>query len=327
MKLEKIDIVTILGVLSLIMILFVFAPLFDAIAYGVLLYYLSRPIIDRFPDRSKYITSGGVLLLIITLAALLIGYTSILMFAEISTVSPDSVVNGFISASHVANNFLSSHPEFNPLITSFTHHMDEYTQVMTDKLINLVIGIFNLTITLVMAFVISFFMLIDGPAFRKFIERMVPKPVKSQLDRIDMNLEGIFVGSIFSAVIVGIITALTFFIFGIKYPVLSGVLSAALQFIPMVGPQLFIIPLSLLELVYGNIIKFVVLIALAVFLFFVPDNVIKPIILRRTTGVHPLLVLLAFIGGVVMFGPAGFIYGPILLTVGDGLIHAWLKWE
>ena len=197
-------------------------------------------------------------------------------------------------------------------------------QSLANQIISILFRMFNLLITIVMSFVIAFFMLIDDGKFRQFVERLLPKQVRRELSRIDKNLYGIYVGSLLSALIVGLITGFTFFLFGLPYPVISGILAAVLQFIPMVGPQLFLIPGAFVAFVYKAYLQTIVLLALAVFLFFVPDNVIKPIILGKTTGIHALLVLLSFIGGVVVFGPAGFVIGPAVLAISDGLIHAWI---
>jgi len=45
------------------------------------------------------------------------------------------------------------------------------------------------------------------------------------------------------------------------------------------------------------------------------DNLIKPLLLRGTAQIHPLLGFLSILGGVLAFGPLGFLVGPVILSL------------
>ena len=45
------------------------------------------------------------------------------------------------------------------------------------------------------------------------------------------------------------------------------------------------------------------------------DNVIKPMLLRDSAEIHPLLGFLAILGGVLAFGVFGFLIGPVILSL------------
>ncbi len=317
-----------LGILALVLLVWIYTPLTAAIAYGVLLAYLSRPLMRRFEGHIGKGLSAFLSLIIISFVVVsILAYTAYQAGVEFSSLNPNQVVNSLIGASKTISKFASEHPEFMPVINSFSNQLDKYTSFITAQAVNLVFYLVNLAITLVLALVIAFFLLYDGQKIREFLELISPAEVKVQISRIDQNLYGIYVGSLLSALIVGVITTITFLIFSIPYPFLAGAIAAILQFIPMVGPQLFLIPGTVVAAMFGKYLQAVVLLILAVFLFFVPDNAIKPVIMKRTTNIHPLLVLLSFIGGVVVFGAPGFVIGPFVLAVADGLIHAWLNWE
>ena len=317
-----------LGVIAFLLLIWIYAPLTAAIAYGLLLAYLSRPLMRRFESYTGEGLAAFLSIIIIsTIVVSILAYTAYQAGIEFASLNPNQIVNSLVGASKTISKFASEHPEFMPVIHSFSSQLDKYTDFITTQAVNLIFYLVNLVITLVMALVIAFFLLYDGNKIRKFLEMISPAEVKAQISRIDRNLYGIYVGSLLSALIVGFITTVTFLVFGIPYPFLAGAVAAILQFIPMVGPQLFLIPGTIVAAMFGRYLQAVVLLALAVFLFFVPDNAIKPVIMKRTTNIHPLLVLLSFIGGVVVFGAPGFVIGPFVLAVADGLIHAWLNWE
>ena len=45
------------------------------------------------------------------------------------------------------------------------------------------------------------------------------------------------------------------------------------------------------------------------------DNILRPKLIERGTGLHPLAILLAVLGGIAFFGPVGFLTGPIIITL------------
>ncbi len=54
------------------------------------------------------------------------------------------------------------------------------------------------------------------------------------------------------------------------------------------------------------------------------DNVIKPILISRTSSLPLLLIVVGIFGGVMVFGFIGLFLGPMLLALGQVLIREWL---
>ncbi len=45
------------------------------------------------------------------------------------------------------------------------------------------------------------------------------------------------------------------------------------------------------------------------------DNLLGPYLMSRGNKMHPFLILLAVLGGLSVFGPIGFIVGPVLVSL------------
>ena len=45
------------------------------------------------------------------------------------------------------------------------------------------------------------------------------------------------------------------------------------------------------------------------------DNIVKPLVLGGAAQIHPLPAFLSFLGGVLAFGPAGLLLGPVILSL------------
>jgi predicted PurR-regulated permease PerM len=50
------------------------------------------------------------------------------------------------------------------------------------------------------------------------------------------------------------------------------------------------------------------------------DNVLRPILIGKDVAMHPLLIFLSTLGGIVIFGFSGFVIGPIITSM---LLAIW----
>ena len=117
-----------------------------------------------------------------------------------------------------------------------------------------------------------------------------------------------------TALLLGTLGGLVFLLFGIPAPLLWGAVMAFLSLIPVVGTALVWLPVVLY---YGAtahagkgaglLVVFVVLIALV-------DNLVKPLLMRRQSEIHPFWIFLGVVGGVRYFGLLGFVLGPLVVT-------------
>jgi len=108
---------------------------------------------------------------------------------------------------------------------------------------------------------------------------------------------------------------IAFFILGVDYAIVWGVLSFFLAFVPYVGFVLYAIPPALLVLMGGGWIKALILIALLFGINFIVDNVVKPIFMKGGFNISFLLIVLSFIFWGYIFGALGFILAvPLTMT-------------
>ncbi len=53
------------------------------------------------------------------------------------------------------------------------------------------------------------------------------------------------------------------------------------------------------------------------------DNVARPMLIKGSSNIHPFLILLSVFGGLGLFGPSGFLIGPIVLSLLFTLIEMY----
>lgn len=162
-----------------------------------------------------------------------------------------------------------------------------------------------------------YYMLRDGPEFVRTLVRLSPlKDAEDEhiLAKLSLSVRSVVLGTLVVALIQGVLTAIGFFIFGVNEPILWGSVAAIGALIPGVGTSfVFIgaIAVTVLGGSYGAAIGLAVWGVCAVGLI---DNILGPYLMSRGAKLHPFAVLLAVLGGVALFGPIGFLVGPVSLS-------------
>jgi hypothetical protein len=57
------------------------------------------------------------------------------------------------------------------------------------------------------------------------------------------------------------------------------------------------------------------------------DNILRPILIRRSAQLPLLLIVAGVIGGLIAFGVIGLFVGPMILAVAYTLLGAWMEDE
>ena len=164
---------------------------------------------------------------------------------------------------------------------------------------------------------ILYYLLVDGDAFRRWIEDTVPLPAAEQSQVAQRFMEmssSLVIGNGLAALIQGIAGGIVFALLGLQGAMLWGVIMFILAFIPVVGISLVYIPFCVFLLVAGETGRAVGLFVPLALVSTVVEYWLKPILVGRRAQMHPLLVILSLIGGVAAFGAVGLLLGPLTMT-------------
>ncbi|HBI14945.1 MAG TPA: AI-2E family transporter [Desulfobulbaceae bacterium] len=164
---------------------------------------------------------------------------------------------------------------------------------------------------------VVFFLLIDMERLLRFLMRLSPLP-QGQNDlllRKFMDIAGaILVVNGISGIIQGVLAGAYFSILGLPSPILWGSVMAVLAFLPIFGIGLVLVPTSFIFFVGGKLLLALGTLVFYMFLSFSMEYLLKPKLVGNRVQMHTLLVFLAILGGMALFGFLGIIYGPLIAT-------------
>lgn len=176
----------------------------------------------------------------------------------------------------------------------------------------------TLTVLFGLMLYLLFFFFRDGERIIEALIRAIPmgdERERKLFGKIAQVSRATVKGTIVVAAVQGTIGGMLFALVGIRAALFWGVAMGILSLLPAVGAALVWAPAAIFLLATGSVWKAVVLIVGGTVVIGLVDNVLRPILVGRETKMPDYLVLLATLGGLTVFGLAGFVAGPIIAAL------------
>ena len=324
---------------------------------SILFAYLIEPLVKLVQrpfengDKSKYMPKS----LAIALAYLIV--FSVLGIG-IALIAPLAVKQGKEFAEKLPSYATTLQGRFNSVNSRYRYRLpkdfqDGLTTKLTDFGTNLgervtaAVGEFLLALVtylpwLVLIPILAFFFLKDINLFRVSLLRIMPHGdwrtrVEAVLDDFHHTLSAYARAQLISCVVIGVLCTIGFYLIGLNYVILLGVLAGIFEFVPLIGPItvaiIVVLTASFSDNPWDALYAAIFLIVLRI----AQDYVIYPRIVREGIHLHPLAIILSVLMGEQIAGIAGvFISIPVvaLLTVlykhilehsgNTGMLAGWL---
>ncbi|OWK29019.1 AI-2E family transporter [Sphingomonas mucosissima] len=160
----------------------------------------------------------------------------------------------------------------------------------------------------------TFFLLRDGDRIGPAIVRALPlePAVAERLSaKLLLVVRATIKGSGVVAIVQGALGAITFWIVGLPAALLWGMMMAIASLLPAIGPAIIWGPVAVYLLATGAIWQAAVVVASGMLLIGLADNILRPILVGRDTGIPDWLVLVTTLGGIQIMGLSGIVVGPL----------------
>jgi predicted PurR-regulated permease PerM len=183
-------------------------------------------------------------------------------------------------------------------------------------------AIFASTVSTIFVFVIaligSFYFFRDGREFMQLIIKASPLPDSEDqviFDRMAKAVRAVATGTILIALIQGTLVAVGLTLAGVPRGILWGSLSSVGALMPGIGTSIVTVPAVIYLFSVGNTVSAIGLTVWAVLIVGLVDNFLGPYLISRNNNMHPFIILISVLGGIGLFGPIGFIVGPVVVTL------------
>lgn len=172
----------------------------------------------------------------------------------------------------------------------------------------------------------TFYILKDHKKIKTFFVDVFPLPTAHEeliISKVANSIKGVVQGSFLMAAIQGTAATIGFFFAGVPQPLFWGSVIVISAFVPMVGTSLVMIPAIIYLFFFKTFSSAIIMTLWYAIVNVTIDNVVGPRLIGSKTKIHPLLVLFSVIGGLQVFGPLGFLFGPIIMAILVALIESY----
>ncbi|MDD1761839.1 MAG: AI-2E family transporter [Methanothrix sp.] len=296
-------------------------PLLDGLILGLVFSYVGRPVRDIFKQNRRIGSISAIVCIVVPLSAIfatgVIEASNQIRWLERHQDEIVNLIFESVSRIHIP-----------PVI------LDEISRSManlTGMGLNLLAGlpVFQLgsTITLgiinlLISLCVCYFLLLDGDllagAAMEFFDLEKKSLEMRCLARIDSILCGVYMGSIYTAIAGGITSVAIFYLFAVPRPFAMASIVFLAGLVPFLTWMVFI-PTAVGRYIELGPLDAWLFFIVASILVHIAELVIRPYIVYTKSSLHPLLVLLAFLGGGLVAGIAGFFLAPAVVGVVTGI--------
>ncbi len=163
-----------------------------------------------------------------------------------------------------------------------------------------------------------FFLLRDGGRLKAELRPVSPFSEQQErlvFEHLESTIKGALQAVIVVPVVQGVLAGVGFMLFGVPSPFVWGTAVILAATVPIVGSPLGWLPAVGYLLAHDQTGLAIGLGLYCLVVVSGSDNVVKPLLLRGSARIHPLLGFLSILGGVLAFGVFGFLIGPVVLSL------------
>jgi predicted PurR-regulated permease PerM len=185
---------------------------------------------------------------------------------------------------------------------------------------NTVTGFLGGIVAFMLILVLTFYMVVEDTAVKKFFRDVAPAAYQPQLvglitraqNKIGMWLRG----ALLLGLIVGSMEFVALKIVGVKYALVLAILGGILELIPYIGPPISAVPAVFLALADSPIKGFFILIAYVV-VQRIENDFLVPRVMKKFVGINPIVSIMSLGVGFELAGPLGALLAIPVATAGS----------
>ncbi len=330
MNIEK---MSFLGLLTLVTLAFfaLLADFVEPVFWAATLAVIFHPVHTRFLalTRERRTLAAALTLVVIIFTVLIPAWFIMAAVINEATALYERVQSGEVDLGRLIdwaadtapliNNFLDrigmTPAEIDARVSAFVMSSSQYVGSLA---VSAGQNVVRFTVMFMLMVYMLFFFVRDGDLLLEKLIRALPfgdERERALLAKFAEVSRATIKGTLVIGLIQGGLGGMIFWVLGIQGAVFWGVVMVILSLIPVVGASFVWLPAALLLLANGAYVDAAVLIVFGVFVIGLIDNVLRPLLVGRDTRMPDYVILLSTLGGITVFGPSGFVIGPIIAAL------------
>lgn len=295
---------------------------------GILIAWLFDPFVNFLERKKIKRVWGGVITYLIIFLVVFLVLSSLIpllinQVKEFVRIAPDVFNTVKVWAGDIFNHFESNEifnadkikQEFFRTVESFGATL---TTTMPQNFLGFMSKLFSWFGTVILGLIIGFFLIVNFDSSSKLFN-FIPKKYRATtidlLENVNVSLRSYVKGAVLDCGLIFILSSIGLWMVGLKAPVLFGLFCGLTNIIPYAGPYIGGAPAVIVGFTQNPMIGILSLIVIAV-IQFLEGNFLQPIIMSKTTKLHPVTIMLGLLIFGYFFGIVGMLIStPVIATI------------
>ena len=322
-------------IIFLLLSLFTVMPVLNMVLLGAMIAYGLAPLANRIQSKVRFSSISIFLAILLVIIPLILLF--IYVFWEIAVFA-----NMFFSSQNLS---LTSGLDLNAAIATLIQALPielqglvkPYVGTLTEGIHQALTYVFGYAVKFIRIFsdvLVQLFVLIcsiyyftrDGDKVLEYVFVFIPDEHKPFFEKtladVANVLKSIFYGHFLTAIIIGIMGGVSYYLLGYKFALFLGIVTGIAQLVPIFGPWIVYWVLAIYSFfVLGDITQGILTILWG-FVLSMSDMYIRPMLASNYVDMPSLILLVGFMAGPYVFGIVGFILGPLILGIAYAVIKS-----
>ncbi|MDD3187306.1 MAG: AI-2E family transporter [Bacilli bacterium] len=305
-------------------LLAIISPLF----IGLLIAWLFEPAVTYFKKKGlKKTTSAAIVYAIfIGILALILGTLLPMLSNQINDFVKtlpnvfDSIMNWIDG---IFDNFKNIEGfNVDNVKSNVFSNIEAYSNTLTSSLPTIIVSIISSLLSwigvILVGLIIGFYILISFDNIDdvfEFLPKQAEEDTRNVIDAVNKSLRKFVQGALIDSTLVFVVSSIALWIVGLKAPLLFGLFCGITNIIPYAGPYIGGAPAVIVGFSQSPTTGFLTLLMIAI-IQLIEGNFFQPIIMSKTTKLHPVTIMI----GLLVFG---YFFGIIGMVISTPLIAAF----
>ena len=312
--------IAVLGVIAFAYLLFYLKSILIIFLVALFLSAAFNPAVDKMEKHRIPRALGIIIMYILVLGIITLIFTSLvpIIASQISSLAfsvKDMVQNlvagedgdsWFIRKIQPFANQIWQNVDQTQILNTLTTSLREIGSKLTDfagNAIGAIFAVFNGIFNLILVLILSFFMVVNKEHTSNFFSSLFPSKysgyISEKTKQVSVKIGDWIRGQVLLALAMGLLTFIVFTIIGINFALTLAMVSALAEFIPYFGPLITFLSAALIALNQDPVLL-VWLIPAYIIMQFLEGNIMVPLIVGKTVGLNPIVVLFALLAGATL---------------------------
>ncbi len=307
----------VLGVIGFAYLLYYLKDVIIIFAVALFLSAVFNPAVDKLEKYRIPRPLGIILMYIVVLGVITVIFTSLvpIIASQVSDLAGrvkdyvQTIVSGedadswFIQRLQPFANQIWQNVDSTQILNGLTSGLKEIGSKLTSfagNAIGAIFVIFNGLFNLVLVLILTFFMVVNKKHSSNFFHSLFPRKysgyISQKTKEVSVKIGEWVRGQVLLALAMAFLTFVVFSLIGLNYALTLAMVSALAEFIPYLGPLITFLSAALIALNQDPIMLLWLIPAYGV-IQFLEGNIMVPLIVGRSVGLNPIIVLFALLSG------------------------------